>query len=80
MFARWHWAQDKLIFLILILFVGLATFYSVTVPLFETPDEVWHYLYVKHIANGKGLPVYREGETFPMRQEASQPPLLYLLC
>lgn len=80
MLSRWRLVQDKRIFLILALFIGLATFYSVTVPLFETPDEVWHYLYVKHIADGKGLPVYREGETFPMRQEASQPPLLYLLC
>jgi 4-amino-4-deoxy-L-arabinose transferase-like glycosyltransferase len=57
----------------------LGTLYSVVTPLFETPDEVWHYLYVKHIADGGGLPVYSEGMTFPMRQEASQPPLYYLL-
>nr|MBC7246133.1 hypothetical protein [Chloroflexota bacterium] len=80
MLSRWHLTQGKLLFFILILFIGLATFYSVTVPLFEAPDEVWHYLYVKHIADGKGLPVYQEGEILPMRQEASQPPLLYLLC
>jgi hypothetical protein len=64
---------------ILILFLVLGTVYSVMVPLFETPDEVWHYLYVKYIADGHGLPVYSEGITFPMRQEASQPPLFYLL-
>jgi len=70
-----HW---KLV-LILVLFIALGTLYSVITPLFETPDEVWHYLYVKHIADGKGLPVYHEGVTFPMRQEASQPPLYYLM-
>ena len=64
---------------ILALFVVLGTIYSVVTPLFETPDGVWHYLYVKHIADGGGLPVYHEGATFPMRQEASQPPLYYLL-
>ncbi len=65
--------------LILIAFVVLGTLYSVVVPLFEAPDEVWHYLYVKHFADGNGLPVYREDTTFPMRQEASQPPLFYVL-
>ena len=64
---------------IVMAFVLLGTTYSVATPLFETPDEVWHYLYVKHIADGGGLPVYQEGVTFPMRQEASQPPLYYLV-
>ena len=64
---------------ILVLFIGLGTVYSVVIPLFETPDEVYHYIYVKHIADGGGLPLYHEGVTFPMRQEASQPPLYYLV-
>ena len=64
---------------VLAVFIVLGTLYSVVTPLFEAPDEVWHYLYVKHIADGGGLPVYREGVTLPMRQEASQPPLFYLL-
>ena len=38
--------------LILIVFVVLGTIYSVVTPLFETPDEIWHYLYVKHFADG----------------------------
>ncbi len=71
--------QRQIVALILILFVGLGTVYSVVTPLFETPDEVWHYLYVKHIADGGGLPVYAEGVSFAMRQEASQPPLYYLI-
>ncbi len=76
---RWRLTRHSTVAMILILFVALGTLYSVVTPLFETPDEVWHYLYVKHIADGEGLPVYREGVTFPMHQEASQPPLYYLL-
>ena len=64
---------------IVVLFIALGTLYSVVTPLFETPDEVWHYLYVKYIADGRGLPIYHEGVQFPMHQEASQPPLYYLL-
>jgi len=71
--------QHQLVAIILILFVALGTVYSVVTPLFETPDGVWHYLYVKHIADGGGLPVYEEGVSFPMHQEASQPPLYYLI-
>jgi hypothetical protein len=71
--------QRQIVAIILILFMVLGTVYSLVTPLFETPDEVWHYLYVKHIADGSGLPVYEEGVTFPMRQEASQPPLYYLV-
>jgi len=77
--ARWRLNRHGMIAVILILFVVLGTLYSIVTPLFETPDEVWHYLYVKHVADGGGLPVYREDTTFPMRQEASQPPLYYLL-
>lgn len=80
--ARWK-PEDQLdkrwIALILIIYLALGTLYSIKVPLFEAPDEVWHYLYVKHYADGHGLPVYREGTEFPMRQEASQPPLFYML-
>ena len=31
------------------LFIGLATLYNVANPLFEAPDEIWHYLFVKHV-------------------------------
>ena len=79
MLPLWQWNRHWLIVVCVSAFVVLGTLYSVVTPLFETPDEVWHYLYVKHIADGGGLPVYQEGVTFPMHQEASQPPLYYLL-
>jgi hypothetical protein len=47
----------KGITLILLAFLGLGTLYSVTVPLFEAPDEDGHYTYVQYMARGRGLPV-----------------------
>lgn len=67
--------------LILFLFAGLATLYSVVTPIFEGFDENWHYAFVQNIASGKGLP-RQPSEQFPhlARQEASQPPLYYVLA
>ena len=64
---------------ILLLFVGLGVWYSLVVPPFETPDEIYHYAFVRHVAQGNGLPVqHAEGED-PWEQEGSQAPLYYLL-
>jgi hypothetical protein len=65
--------------LILTLFVTLASLYSVVNPLFEAPDEVWHYEYIRWLVEGRGLPQLTEVERAPWRQEGSQPPLYYLL-
>lgn len=64
-----------------LLFMFLALIYSLTVPLFEGNDESWHYAYIWHIAEGKGLP-RQPPDQYPhlARQEASQPPLYYLLA
>ena len=56
---------------------------SVVTPLFEAPDEVWHYGYVHWIAGGNGLshPDDRDGAGIRQwAQEGSQPPLYYLLA
>lgn len=66
---------------ILILFVCLATLYSVVNPLFEAPDELWHYGVVQHLRTGQGLPVLVTGQSLaPPAQEAVQPPLYYALA
>jgi 4-amino-4-deoxy-L-arabinose transferase-like glycosyltransferase len=52
-FVRRNWG----IIVILVGFLALGTLYSVVTPLIETPDEDTHYEYVKHIADGRGLPV-----------------------
>ncbi len=69
-----NWA----IVLLLIAYLCLGLLYSIVNPLFEAPDEVWHYAYVKNIADGYGLPVQTPEIEQPWRQEGSQPPLYYL--
>jgi hypothetical protein len=61
----------------------LFTLYSITTPLFEASDELWHYPFIQHLAAGGDLPVQRTGqsdEEAPWRQQGSQPPLYYLLA
>ncbi len=67
-------------FVLLTLYLLLASLYSVVTPLFEASDELWHYPMVKYIADsGFTLPVQDPRNPGPMRQEGSQPPLYYLL-
>lgn len=65
---------------VLAAFLALGLVYSLTIPLFEAPDEQLHVLYIRHVAEGRGLPVQRPtlGDSYA-GQEASQPPLYYLL-
>jgi 4-amino-4-deoxy-L-arabinose transferase-like glycosyltransferase len=63
--------------ILLAVFVGLATLYSVVVPPFEASDELWHYPMVKYIADNWALPVQDPENVGPWRQEGSQPPLYY---
>jgi 4-amino-4-deoxy-L-arabinose transferase-like glycosyltransferase len=64
---------------VLVGFLSLGITYSAVVPLFESPDEVWHYEYVRYLADGHGLPVSDLVSDMPWHQEGSQPPLYYLL-
>ncbi len=72
---RQHWP----IALILAAFFTLGVVYAVVTPLFEKPDEIWHYPYVKYLGDGQGLPVQALAQVQPlMRQESTQPPLYYV--
>ena len=62
---------------ILVLYAALACTYSLAIPFFEKTDEVYHVAYVVHLADGKGFPPVDPHN--PARQEATQPPLAYLL-
>ncbi len=65
--------------LVLTAFLMLGVVYATVTPVFETPDEIQHYFHVKHIADGKGLPLLKpEGEAV-YGQEGGQPSLYYLL-
>ena len=74
-----HRAESRWLVLIVALFVALGIFYSNTTPVFETPDENWHYAYVRDIAVNHGFPVVAPGEKQPWAQEGSQAPLYYTL-
>ena len=66
--------------IVLVLFVALGMLYSTVTPLFEAPDEQWHFAFVQHVATGRGLPVQIDPLTHLARQEGSQPPLYYLVA
>ena len=59
---------------LVILFILLAGYYSITTPIFEAPDELWHYDVVASLAHGH----FADPAT-AARQEATQPPLFYAL-
>ncbi len=62
---------------ILVGFVLMGVWYSLAVPPFETPDEVYHYAFARHLAQGNPLPVQDAQATGPWQQEGSQAPLYY---
>ncbi len=72
----------KWILLVVLLVFGiLVAFYSWQTPPFEGSDAAEHYAYIKWLADGKGFPPQGDAAwDTPMRQEASQPPLYYLLA
>jgi 4-amino-4-deoxy-L-arabinose transferase-like glycosyltransferase len=69
-FEIWH-----LIFVFLIL--GLI--YTVAIPVFESPDEPWHFNYIRYVAEGHGLPSLLNNDSGAY-QEVGQPPLYYLIA
>jgi len=77
--SRTYNLQPLAIALILATFIALGITYSVVTPIFEASDELWHYPFVKHLADGNGLPVQDASADQPWRQEGSQPPLYYAL-
>ncbi len=75
--ARWLMGLS----FIVVLYIALAVAYGVVTPVLEGPDEVGHVLYVKHILEGRGIPVQsREyAISYGFGQEGSQTPLYYAL-
>jgi 4-amino-4-deoxy-L-arabinose transferase-like glycosyltransferase len=70
----WHKHRGILLILVLFLIIGLG--YNLTIPLFEAPAEGSHFRYVRHIAEGRGLPLIPPDVQFPQEHQA---PLYYLL-
>jgi hypothetical protein len=64
---------------ILAAFLILATYYNVTNPLFESPDELEHTAYAVWLADVGTLPVLDAEQPGPLGQESAQAPLYYWL-
>ena len=69
----------RFLLLIVVSFLGLGVLYGITTPALETPDEVWHYAYVRQLAVHHELPVVDAEGKQPYRHEGLQPPLYYII-
>jgi len=66
--------------LVVAAYVALAAIYSVSTPILEAPDEMFHFPLVSHLADTARLPVQDPAAATYWHQEGSQPPLYYLLA
>jgi len=65
--------KKKILVAVLVLAFILRVFFAVFIPIFEKPDEQYHFEYIKFVAENKKLPV--GGNFF---SEFFQPPLYYV--
>lgn len=71
--------QRLLLGLILLGYLAVTLGYGAVNPLFEAPDEQWHFFTAVAIADDGRLPRVEEPPDPFLGQEAAQPPLYYLL-
>ncbi len=71
--------QRRLLALILLAYLAITLAYGALNPLFEAPDEHWHFFTAESIARTGRLPRVEEPPDEFLGQEAAQPPLYYLL-
>ena len=64
---------------LLLIFALLGLVYSITTPIFEAPDEAWHYAYVRYLVEKRALPALTDTSS-SIHQEVAQPPLYYALA
>ncbi|MCB8943916.1 MAG: DUF2142 domain-containing protein [Ardenticatenaceae bacterium] len=72
--------QRRWLGLILWGYLVVTLAYGVVNPLFEAPDEHWHYFTAQYVADRGKLPVVLEEYDEWLSQEAAQPPLYYWLA
>ncbi|HDD24958.1 MAG TPA: hypothetical protein ENF52_05950 [Chloroflexi bacterium] len=70
--------EKRWLFGLVCLFFLLGVVYSVAVPLFEAPDELWHFSFIRFLADERRLPVQPTVGKDMWLREAGQPPLYYL--
>jgi 4-amino-4-deoxy-L-arabinose transferase-like glycosyltransferase len=74
---RRNLGSTKLLAIVLVVGFGvLALFYSFTVPVWEAPDEINHFQFVRHLLSSRRLPRQQVGQLI----EAHHPPFYYILA
>ena len=58
-------------------YLFLAVLFSIVVPPFEAPDEIWHFAFVQHLVTQRALPVSEPGTQALWRQQGTQAPGYY---
>ena len=69
---------------ILFVYLALTLVQSLTLPVFEGPDEQRHYAYARYLVNHLALPPVSkqpndDSSTYQVGQESGQPPFYYSL-
>ncbi len=77
--AMTAYAPHRLVAPLLIAFLALGVVYLRATPPFETPDEVGHYAYVRHLAQERALPPLVAADNEWEQGQMHQPPLYYAL-
>jgi hypothetical protein len=66
------------VWIIVAAYLVLGSIYASVTPIFEKPDEQWHFAFAMYVADNGRLPVQRlAGRDHLAEQEGSQPPLYY---
>ncbi|MBE2199288.1 MAG: DUF2142 domain-containing protein [Anaerolinea sp.] len=71
--------ERPLLILILTLYLLITLAYGIVNPLFEAPDEHWHFFTAVYIAETGQLPQVTANYDTWLSQEAAQPPLYYVM-
>lgn len=79
-FLRRIFARVTPVHLCYLCFVTLSVIYSLATPVFEFPDESFHFAVIDAIRRTRALPVQRPGEESPWKQVGSHPPLYYFVA
>ncbi|MGD1996652.1 MAG: glycosyltransferase family 39 protein [Anaerolineae bacterium] len=70
-----RWIRQGLLTAVILAYLLLGAIYSISLPIFEAPDEALHYSYTRYLATEHRLPPW--GAKSPAEHESSQPPLYY---
>ena len=71
--------QHRPFFAVLAVYLIITIAYGLINPLFEAPDEHWHFFTAEYIATRQALPFVADDYDSWLSQEAAQPPLYYLV-